>query len=216
MPLNPDFYGSIYEQGCKTLDDKALPDGFSMTANQTVVFVEALTRHAGELGWNMGSKNITTFTNATGKDIGIIKEYGQINKQTLKTACEHFCKTGGADVATRAKQNNTMMATCLGKSLTADTAAKLLTFCTKYTFNGVEYAPLMYKIIMQIATIDTVATMKTLRDNLNNLGVFAATVQGNIHKINAKFDKNYTQLLARGATIDDPVGLLFDAYLIVP
>jgi len=207
---------SIYEQGCKTLDDKALPDGFSMTADQTVVFVEALTRRAGELGWNVGSKNITTFTNAAGKDIDIIKEYGQIDEQTLKTACERFCKTGGADVATRAKQNNTMMATCLGKSLTADAAAKLLTFCTKYTFDGVEYAPLMYKIIMQIATIDTVATTKTLRDNLNNLGVFAATVQGDIHKINGKFDKNYTQLLARGATVDDPVGLLFDAYLIVP
>ena len=32
---------SIYEQGCKTLDNKALPDGFSMTADQTVVFVES-------------------------------------------------------------------------------------------------------------------------------------------------------------------------------
>ena len=40
---------SIYEQGCKTLDDKAIPDGFSMTADQTVVFVEALTCRAGEL-----------------------------------------------------------------------------------------------------------------------------------------------------------------------
>jgi hypothetical protein len=71
-----------------------------------------------------------------------------------------------------------MMATCLGKSLTADAAAKLLTFRTKYTFDDVEYAPLMYKIIMQIAIINTVATTKTLCDNLNNLGVFAATVPG--------------------------------------
>ncbi len=31
---------SIYEQGCKTLDDKALTNGFSMTPDQTVVFVE--------------------------------------------------------------------------------------------------------------------------------------------------------------------------------
>ena len=53
-----------------------------------------------------------------------------------------------------------------------------------YTFNGMKYAPLMYKIIMQIATINTVATTKTLCDNLNNLRVFAATVQSNIYKIN--------------------------------
>ena len=47
-----------------------------MTANQTVVFIKALTHHAGELGWNLGSKNITIFTNAAGKNIDIIKEYG--------------------------------------------------------------------------------------------------------------------------------------------
>ncbi len=32
---------SIYEQGCKTQDNKALTNGFSMTANQTVILIEA-------------------------------------------------------------------------------------------------------------------------------------------------------------------------------
>ena len=95
---------SIYEQGCKTLDDKALTDGFGMTSNQTVVFVESLTRRATAMGWNTGSKQITTFTNCSGKDVDIIKEYGQIDEVTLKTACEHFCKAGEADAASRAKQ----------------------------------------------------------------------------------------------------------------
>ena len=31
----------IYEKGCSALDDKALTDGFNMTPNETVVFVEA-------------------------------------------------------------------------------------------------------------------------------------------------------------------------------
>ena len=35
----------IYEQGCKTLDDKAIINGFSMTADQTVVSIEALKGH---------------------------------------------------------------------------------------------------------------------------------------------------------------------------
>jgi hypothetical protein len=80
----------------------------------------------------------------------------------------------------------------------------------------VEYAPLMYKIIMRLATIDSVATTQTLRDNLQNLGVFAVMVQGDIDKVNAEFDTNYSQLLARGATFDDPIGTLFEAYLLVP
>ena len=110
-----------------------------MTSNKTVVFVESLTRRATAMGWNTGSKQITTFTNRSGKDVDIIKEYGQIDEVTLKTACEHFCRTGGADAESRAKQNNTMLAVCLGKSLTAEAQARLLTYCNEYTFDGVEY-----------------------------------------------------------------------------
>ncbi len=59
-----------------------------MTSDQTVVFVESLTRRATVMGWNTGSKQIATFTNRSGKDVDIIKEYGQIDEVTLKTACE--------------------------------------------------------------------------------------------------------------------------------
>ncbi len=85
---------------------------------------------------------------------------------------------------------------CLNKSLMASARASLLTYRNEYTFDGVEYAPLMYKIIMRFATIDSVTTTRTLRDNLQNLGVFAVTVKGDIDKINAEFDTNYSQLLA--------------------
>jgi len=74
----------------------------------------------------------------------------------------------------------------------------------------------MYKIIMRLATINNVATTQTLRDNLQNVGVFAVMVKGDINKVNAKYHKNYSQLLARGATLDDLIGILFDTYLLVP
>jgi hypothetical protein len=48
----------ICKQGIAPLDDKALTDGFNMTANQTVVFTEAFLNHATLMGWNMGSKQI--------------------------------------------------------------------------------------------------------------------------------------------------------------
>ena len=93
---------------------------------------------------------------------------------------------------------------------------RLLTYRKDYTFNGVEYAPLMYKVIMRLATIDSIATTQTLRDNLQNLGVFAATVSGNIDKINSEFDQNYSQIVACGATVYDPIGIIFEAYSVVP
>jgi hypothetical protein len=92
----------------------------------------------------------------------------------------------------------------------------LLTYRNEYTFDGVEYAPLMYKIFMRLATINSVATTQMLRNNLQPLGRFAAMVSSNINKIHSKFDKNYSPLIARGATIDNPIGILFNAYLVVP
>ncbi len=71
-----------------------------------------------------------------------------------------------------------MMSMCLNKLLMASARASLLTYRNEYTFDGVEYAPLMYKIIMHLATIDSVATTQTLRDNLQNLGVFCSDGQG--------------------------------------
>jgi hypothetical protein len=43
---------AIFDKGCEALDDKALTDGFDMSLNQTVVFVEALHRKATQMGWN--------------------------------------------------------------------------------------------------------------------------------------------------------------------
>ncbi len=114
------------------------------------------------MGWTQGSKQITNFTNSAGVTVDIIKCYGQIFEATLKMACKHFCKVGEINAKSRATQNNAMMATCLAKSLTADAQARLLTYRKVYTFEGIKYAPLMYKVIMCLATIDTVATTQTL------------------------------------------------------
>jgi hypothetical protein len=129
------------------------------------------------MGWSTGTKQITTFNNRDGVSIDIIKNYGRINLARLKTVCERFCKTGEADTQSRAKQNNTMMANCLSNSLSLTAKVLILTYRNKYTFDGVEYAPLMYKVIMHLATINSIATTQTLRDNLHNLSVFAGTVQ---------------------------------------
>jgi hypothetical protein len=168
------------------------------------------------MGWNQGARQITSFADSAGRQIDIIKSYGQIGKATLKFACERFYKPGGVDTQTRAKQSNMMMSICLAKLLMADAQARLLTYRNEYMFDGVEYAPLMYKIIMRLATIDSVATTQMLRNNLQSLGTYAAMVSGNIDKVHSKFDKNYSQLIARGTTVEDPIGILFEAYLVVP
>jgi hypothetical protein len=167
-----------------------------MTPNETLIFVEAFKRKAKLMGWSTGTKQITNFVSSSVVSINIIKNYGQIGLATLKTACERFCKAGEVDAESRAKQNNTMMVNCLANLLSLAAKVHLLTYHNEYTLDGVEYAPVMYKVIMHLATIDSIATTQTLQDNLQNLTVFAGTVSGDIDKINTDFDSNYSQILA--------------------
>jgi hypothetical protein len=182
----------IYKQGCALLDDKSLTEGFNMTPNQTVTFVKAFQQCSTEMGWNASTKGITSFANRDGNTINIIKSYGQIDKVTLRTTCEHFCKAGEANAKSQARQNNMMMGICLLKLLMAEAQARLLTYCKDYLIDEVKCTPLMYKVIMRLAMINSVATTQALRDNLHALGTFASTVSGNIDKINSEFDKNYS------------------------
>ncbi len=66
---------------------------------------------------------------------------------------------------------------------------------------------------MLLAAIDSIATTQMLCNNLQSLRTYAAMVSGNINKVHSKFDKNYSQLIARGTTVDDPIGILFEAYV---
>jgi hypothetical protein len=56
----------------------------------------------------------------------------------------------------------------------------------------------------------------TLRTNLNNLPSHATSVKGNVDHINSCFDTNYTQILTRGATVNNLITKLFSVYLAVP
>jgi hypothetical protein len=67
----------------------------------------------------------------------------------------------------------------------------------------------MHKIIMRLATINSIATTQMMHHNLQSLGMYAATVSGNIDKVHSNFDKNYSQLIARGPTADNSIGILF-------
>jgi hypothetical protein len=109
-----------------------------------------------------------------------------------------------------------MMAECIMKTLSASARAGLLPFRNEIEHNNVVYAPLLHKKVMALATIDSVATTKTLRSNLREITTYCATVKGDIEFLHSYFDTNYSQIIARGATVDDPVDILFTAYSVVP
>ena len=162
----------VYDEG-----RKALTTPFDMKSNGTVVYITELQAKCIKMGWPTGAQQITHFANAAGATINIVDQYGQINSATLLTACQAFCSAGGAQFQQRACQNNTMMGKCILATLTPAARVQLLPFRTEYEINDVIFAPLLHKKVMQIATIDSVATTKTLRANLRELASYILRVR---------------------------------------
>jgi hypothetical protein len=77
------------------------------------------------------------------------------------------------------------------------------------------YAPLLHKKVMALATIDSMATTKTFHSNLREIPTYYATVKGNIELVHTYFDNNHSQIIACGASVDNPIDILFSAYGVV-
>ena len=74
-------------------------------------------------------------------------------------------------------------------------------------------APLMYKTMMRLATLDGNAMVTALRFNLCKLTQYAIKHNRNIDEIHMYFNQNFARLKARGQSIDDVHTILFKDYL---
>ncbi len=184
----------IYKEGCKAI---TMP--FEMKSNRIVIYTTELQAKSNKMGWGVGSQQITKFINSDGNTINIIDQYGQIDTAMLQAGCKSFCKLGGPCFNQQAKQNIEMMAKCIMPSLSASARIRLLTFRGDFEFDSVVYAPLLHKKVMALATIDSMATTKTLRSNLREIPTYYATLKGNIKLLHTYFDNNHSQIIARGA-----------------
>ncbi len=201
----------IYNKGCEKLTTE-----FDMKSSGTAVYTTELQAKCVKMGWHMGTQQIINFTNVAGLTINIVHQYGQIDMVTLWTQCKVFCKSTGTLFQARARQNKTMMSKCIMKTLTHAARGRLLPFRGDYEINNIVYPPLLHKKIMALATINSVATTKTLRSNLRELLTFCSTIKGDIKLLHSYFDTNYTQIIAHGATVDNPIDILFSAYMVIP
>ncbi len=165
----------IYNEGCEKLTTE-----FDMKLSGTVIYTTELQTKCIKMGWHMGTQQIINFTNAPGSTINIVHQYGQINMVTLQTQCEVFYKNTGTLFQARARQNNTMMSKCIMKTLTPAARVRLLPFRGDYKINNIINAPLLHKKIMALATINSVATTKTLCSNLRSYLPFAPPSRGTL------------------------------------
>jgi hypothetical protein len=69
---------------------------------------------------------------------------------------------------------------------------------------------------MVLARIDSVATTNTLCSNLRELPTYCYNIKGDTELLYSYFGTNYTQIIAHQAMVDNPINILFAAYMVGP
>ncbi len=107
------------------------------------------------------------------------------------------------------------MQKCIMNTLTEQARLRVMPFQKEYTTEvGIVHAPLLFKTIMRITTIDNIAAAAAvLRDNLHNLDAKMVELNSDLPKFHFYFHTNYDQLIGCGETLNNPIHHLFKAYL---
>ena len=91
-----------------------------------------------------------------------------------------------------------MMQVSIWDSLTMRAQQSLAQHELEYTLGGVICRPLLLKVIICLATMDSRSTISILRAQLNDIDAYAAGVTGDVEKITELFTANLDRLNASG------------------
>ena len=208
---------NIYENGRSPVLSRE--NCFDATAERLMPFINALNMRATDMGWNDATnpQQITLFDiphHGATVQINLVTSYGCISMADLRTQCARFMI--GSDANQRASQNNQMLQECIWNSITPLVQRRLVQYETEYTLGHHLCGPLLLKVIIQMSTMDSRATISILQSKLNDIASYADGVSGDVEKITAYFTENVSRIKAAGASVSDPVDILFKGLLAVP
>ena len=104
----------------------------------------------------------------------ILTQWEQIPELNLKIICEKW-RENGANNSRRSAQNNAIMVKCLKTSLTKAAPLQKMPHLSSVTVGLVVMSPLLFKLIIHLATIDSKATSKVIHKNLQTLDSYMTT-----------------------------------------
>ena len=187
--------------GAKLFNKVTAPLDYTFDVEQGSVqtFIEALKDRSIMTGWNANNSNIIDIDGTN-----LVDEYGVLTLQQIQTNAAQYI-----DDHTRKAQNSYQMYVCIMSSLTDDGRAKLLTRAELYTRNQVSSGPLLFKVLMMMASVDTVATISHIRLSLSNLDTYMTTIKDDNQYVRQKRQN----LTARGQRSDDLLVNIFKGYL---
>ena len=191
--------------GAKLFNKVTAPLDYTFDVEQGSVqtFIEALKDRAIMAGWNVDNANILNIGG-----INLLDAYGVLTLQDIQADAVTYI-----DDETRKAQNSYQMYVCIMSSLTDEGRAKLLTRAELYTRNQVSSGPLLFKVLMMMTSVDTVATISHIRLSLSNLDSYMTSINDDIEKFNQYVRQQRQNLLVRGQRSDDLLINIFKGYL---
>jgi hypothetical protein len=200
--------------GTKYWDEATAPllDRYNVDSAGANQFCEKVKDRAEKSGWYSTNANIISIPNENATAIDLIDGYGRL---TMDDVRNHV--TGYISQQTRQAQNAVQMYHFLIDSLSEQGRLHIITEKKAYTVSvaGIEYpnGPMLFKLIMSKAIIDTRSTSSHIQANLMNLPSYISTIDSDIIRFNEYVKIQRAGLLARGKTVDDLLLCLFNGYM---
>ena len=101
---------------------------------------------------------------------------------------------------------------CISNSIMEDAHLKIITEMNTYTRHGAEAGPILFKLLMQKAIIDTCSTTNYFHENLSSLDTYMASINLDIVEFNKYVKLNHNRLIACGEGCDNILVNLFKGY----
>ena len=133
-------------------------------------------------------------------------DYGRVTLTQVRAYVEH------SDGQNRTTQNSYMSYQCLMASLNEDAKAQVNVRRDDFMVNGHGSGPLLLKVIISLAHVDTEATVMVLRQRLADLHLYIMDINADIAKFNFYVDETLQGLNAHGEQTLDLLPNLFKAY----
>ena len=161
----------------------ALKDEYDGKLDGISVFKMQLMNKAKAEGWsNESTSNVINIpkdgANARNGTFNIIKEHTQLSKDTIDQWANSTILSGTIN---RQAQNNKNMNVCIIGTLTKEFLSEIDLKEASYTRNRIIVAPLLVKIILEKAEMDTKVTSAIIRTELQQLDTKMVELNNNVH-----------------------------------
>ena len=202
------------DQGIKLYKSATRPlyeDGnlFSVNEEGARDFIGLVGTRARQFSWHDSILEVPVDNaNPLGDTLSMLTNHGQLSLDHIR---EHVATYVAAE--SRAAQESTALAQMLNDSLSKAGRDKVTTRRDDYTVNGIESGVLLLKVIIQEASIDTNATISTIRTQLSELDKYMVKTGYDIDKFVTHVTKLEEGLAARGAISTDLLNNLFKGLL---